>query len=47
MGLMRIELTDAWAERELLIGMRDPQALARPARLLLDHLVRPPKSGAR
>ena len=40
MGLRQIELTDAWAERELLIGGRDLGALARPARLLLDHLVR-------
>ncbi len=47
MGLARVELSDAWAERELLIGMRDPQALARPVRLLLDHLVQaPPKPPA-
>jgi DNA-binding transcriptional LysR family regulator len=44
MGLVRLALTDAWAERELLIGARDLQALARPARLLLDHLLdTPPK----
>jgi DNA-binding transcriptional LysR family regulator len=42
MGLVRIELTDAWAERELLIGARDLKALPRPARLLFDHLVEPP-----
>jgi hypothetical protein len=48
MGLARLELTDAWAERELLIGVRDPQALARPVRLLLDHLVQaPPQPAAR
>lgn len=39
MGLRRIELTDAWVERELLIGVRDLAALPRPARLLRDHLV--------
>ena len=39
MGLARIELSDAWVERELLIGVRDLAALARPVRLLLDHLV--------
>jgi DNA-binding transcriptional LysR family regulator len=39
MGLRRIELTDAWVERELLIGVRDLAALPRPARLLREHLV--------
>lgn len=39
MGLARIELGGAWVERELLIGVRDLTALARPVRLLLDHLV--------
>ena len=39
MGLARIELADPWVERELLIGVRDLEALARPVRLLLDHLV--------
>ena len=39
MGLARIELHGAWVERELLIGVRDPAALPRPVRLLLDHLV--------
>jgi hypothetical protein len=42
MGLVRLELTDAWAERELLIGARDLQSLPRPARLLFDALVQPP-----
>lgn len=41
MGLARIELTDPWVERDLLIGVRDLEALARPVRLLLDHLVAP------
>ena len=39
MNLARIELADPWVERELLIGVRDLEALARPVRLLLDHLV--------
>ena len=39
MGLARIELADAWVDRELLICMRDPAALPRPVRLLLDHLI--------
>lgn len=47
MGLKRIELTDPWVERELLIGVRDVQALARPVRLLIDHLSTPPGQRAR
>ena len=39
MGLARIELADPWVERDLLIGVRDLAALARPVRLLRDHLV--------
>jgi DNA-binding transcriptional LysR family regulator len=38
LGLRKIELTDAWVERELLLGARDLGALARPVRSLLDHL---------
>ena len=45
MGLVRIELEDAWVERELLIGVRDLTALPRPVRLLLDHLVSPAPPG--
>ncbi|MEH3085764.1 MAG: LysR family transcriptional regulator [Xylophilus ampelinus] len=41
MGLARIELADPWVHRDLLIGVRDIGALARPVRLLLDHLVGP------
>lgn len=41
MGLARITLADAWAQRELLIGVRDLAALPRPVRLLLDHLAAP------
>jgi len=39
MGLCKIELSDDWVHRELLIGARDFTALPRPARLLLDHLL--------
>lgn len=38
MRLRQIELTDDWSRRELLLGMRDPAALPRAARSLLDHL---------
>ncbi|RTZ45709.1 LysR family transcriptional regulator [Candidimonas sp. SYP-B2681] len=37
-----IPLTDAWARRKLLIGIRDPDALNAAARLLLGHLQRQP-----
>ena len=46
MGLARIELAGAWVERGMLIGMRDVAALARPARMLLDHLVYKPVANA-
>jgi DNA-binding transcriptional LysR family regulator len=39
MGLARIELDDAWVDRELLLAVRDLAALARPARLLREHLL--------
>ena len=39
MGLARLTLAGSWVERELLIGVRDAAALARPVRQLLDHLV--------
>ena len=39
MGLRKIDLTDPWVDRGLLIGARDLGALPRPARLLVDHLV--------
>lgn len=38
LGLRKIDLTDAWVDRELCLGVRDLSALARPARSLLDHL---------
>lgn len=37
LGLRKLELTDAWVDRELLLGVRDVAALPRPVRLLLDH----------
>ncbi len=39
LGLRKIELSDAWVDRELLLGARDLGALVRPVRGLLDHLV--------
>ena len=37
LGLQRLELGDAWVERELLLGARDFGALPRPVRSLVDH----------
>ena len=37
LGLRKLELTDDWVDRELLLGARDFAALPRPARSLLDH----------
>ncbi len=42
MGLRKIDISDAWVHRKLLLGARDFAALARPARLLADHLLAPP-----
>jgi DNA-binding transcriptional LysR family regulator len=39
LGLRKIELTDPWVDRALMLGARDMGALARPVRGLLDHLV--------
>ena len=39
MGLRKIEIREDWVERTLLIGARDFTALARPVRLLMDHLL--------
>lgn len=41
MGLTRISIRDAWAQRTLLLGMREMATLPRPARLLAEHLQRP------
>ena len=38
LNLRQIALTDPWAERSLLIGLRNPKAVSRHVRLLLDHL---------
>jgi DNA-binding transcriptional LysR family regulator len=38
MGLRKIDITDAWVHRKLLLGARDFEALPRPVRLLADHL---------
>jgi DNA-binding transcriptional LysR family regulator len=40
LGLRRIELRDEWVHRALLLGARDFKALPRPARLLVDHLLK-------
>jgi DNA-binding transcriptional LysR family regulator len=40
MGLRKIDLRDAWVHRTLLLGARDLKALPRPARVLLDHLLK-------
>jgi len=40
MGLHKISLSEEWAHRDLLICARDLKALRKPARLLVDHLVR-------
>ena len=39
LGLRQIALSDDWVERELLLGVRELGALARPVRSLLDHLL--------
>jgi DNA-binding transcriptional LysR family regulator len=38
MNLRQIALSDDWADRQLLIGLRDVNAVPRAARLLIDHL---------
>ncbi len=40
MGLRQIDLSDPWVHRQLLIGARDFDALPRPVRLLMEHLLR-------
>ena len=42
LGLRKIELSDDWVHRELLLAARDLGALARPARSLFDHLAASP-----
>jgi DNA-binding transcriptional LysR family regulator len=40
LSLRQIPLTDGWARRQLLIGVRDFESLPRAARQLVDHLSR-------
>ena len=40
MNLQQIALDDDWAHRQLLIGMRDANAVPKHVRLLIDHLCR-------
>ena len=42
LGLRKIELSDDWVHRALLLAARDLGALARPARSLFDHLAASP-----
>jgi DNA-binding transcriptional LysR family regulator len=42
LDLRLIPLKDAWARRQLLIGVRDLDALPRHARELVEHLARMP-----
>lgn len=42
LDLRQIALKDAWAERSLLIGLRDAGAIPRHVRLLVDHLADAP-----
>ena len=39
MGLVRVDLSGDWVQRQLLIGTRDPDGLSRSARLMLAHLL--------
>ena len=39
-GLRKIGLSEEWADRDLLICARDLNALPKPARLLVNHLIR-------
>jgi len=47
LGLHQLELVDDWTFRRLLLGMRDPGALTRPASLLVDHFMQMPLVHAR
>jgi DNA-binding transcriptional LysR family regulator len=42
LDLRQIALNDPWAQRSLLIGLRDTRAVPRHVRLLLDHLAQAP-----
>jgi len=41
MKLKMIRLSDGWAKRKLMIGVRDLKTLSAPARTLHNHLLRP------
>lgn len=41
LGLRQIDIAEDWTQRQLLLGLRDPDALARPVRTLLEHLTAP------
>jgi hypothetical protein len=42
MNLSAVELTDDWADRELVLVARDLAGLSATSRLMLDHLRRSP-----
>lgn len=42
MDLRQVALTDDWARRRLLLGVRDASAIPKHVRLLLDHVARMP-----
>jgi len=42
LNLRQIKLTDTWAQRQLLIGIRDRNTIPRHVRLLLEHLCKAP-----
>jgi DNA-binding transcriptional LysR family regulator len=44
LNLRQITLKDPWAQRRLLIGLRDSKAVSRHVRLLIEHLERAPAS---
>jgi DNA-binding transcriptional LysR family regulator len=46
MGLRKIGLSEEWAHRDLLICARDLNALPKPARLLVNHLIGSAPDGA-
>jgi DNA-binding transcriptional LysR family regulator len=45
LNLRQIPLQDAWARRQLLIGVRDLETLPRHARMLVEHLAASPPPG--
>jgi DNA-binding transcriptional LysR family regulator len=44
LDLRQIPLKDAWARRQLLIGVRDLDQLPHHARQLVEHLAQPPQA---